>query len=114
MSADSWVLGVDHVCDFNWAGGLEQVMRKERACIKADVWSYGVLIWELVSGEDITDFQPLAMSRQVPSDKGRIMKIPDEAPDVAKKIFFECTQLKASDRPAMQNIVEWLRADGRR
>lgn len=89
-------------------------MRKERASIKADIWSYGVLIWELVSGEDITDFQPLAMSRQVPSDKGRIMTIPMDAPAVAKKIFFECTQLNGEDRPAMQNIVEWLRSDGRR
>ncbi|GMH35458.1 hypothetical protein BSKO_03326 [Bryopsis sp. KO-2023] len=94
-----------------WAA--PEVMRKERASIKADIWSYGVLVWELVSGEDITEFQPLAMSRQVPSDKGRIMKIPPEAPEVAKKLFFACTQLKPEDRPPMQNIVEWLRSDGK-
>ena len=28
--------------------------------------SYGVLIWELVSGQDITEMQPLAVARQVP------------------------------------------------
>jgi len=27
--------------------------------------SYGVLIWELVSGQDITEMQPLAIARQM-------------------------------------------------
>ena len=42
-----------------------QVIRHERASIKADMWSYGVLIWELVSGQDITEMQPLAIARQM-------------------------------------------------
>jgi serine/threonine protein kinase len=41
------------------------VVRHERASIKADIWSYGILIWELISGEDITEYQPLSISRQV-------------------------------------------------
>jgi hypothetical protein len=44
---------------------LLQVVRHERASIKADIWSYGILIWELISGEDITEYQPLSISRQV-------------------------------------------------
>lgn len=40
-------------------------MRHERASIKADIWSYGILIWELITGEDITEYQPLSISRQV-------------------------------------------------
>eukprot|EP00879_Flechtneria_rotunda_P033351 GHRR01036928.1.p1 GENE.GHRR01036928.1~~GHRR01036928.1.p1 ORF type:complete len:175 (+),score=52.84 GHRR01036928.1:478-1002(+) len=46
-----------------WAA--PEVVRHERASIKADIWSYGILIWELISGEDITEFQPLSISRQV-------------------------------------------------
>ena len=42
-----------------------QVVRHERASIKADIWSYGILIWELITGEDITENQPLSLSRQV-------------------------------------------------
>ena len=42
-----------------------QVVRHERASIKADIWSYGVLIWELISGQDITELQPLAIARQM-------------------------------------------------
>jgi serine/threonine protein kinase len=40
-------------------------VRHERASIKADIWSYGILIWELITGEDITEYQPLSISRQV-------------------------------------------------
>lgn len=32
---------------------------------QADIWSYGVLVWELASGQDITRFQPLSMARQI-------------------------------------------------
>ena len=39
-------------------------MRHERASIKADIWSYGILIWELISNQDITELQPLAIARQ--------------------------------------------------
>ncbi len=27
------------------------------------MWSYGVLVWEIVTGQDITKFQPLALTR---------------------------------------------------
>lgn len=86
-------------------------MRKESANIKADVWSYGVLVWELVSLADITEYQSLAMSRQMPSDKGKVMELPRNCPRVARKIFNECTALKPEDRPSMKEVVEWLRAD---
>eukprot|EP00775_Hariotina_reticulata_P009273 gene9273-9438_t len=45
-----------------WAA--PEVVRHERASIKADLWSFGIIMWELFSGEDITEYQPLAISRQ--------------------------------------------------
>lgn len=32
---------------------------------QADIWSVGVLCWEVVSGRDVTELQPLAMARQL-------------------------------------------------
>ena len=46
-----------------------QVVRHERASIKADIWSYGILVWELISGQDITELQPLAIARQAAQRK---------------------------------------------
>lgn len=44
-----------------WAA--PEVIRHERASIKADIWSYGILVWELITGLDITEFQPLAIAQ---------------------------------------------------
>lgn len=41
----------------------EQVVRHERASVKADMWSYGILVWELISDQDITNLQPLAIAQ---------------------------------------------------
>lgn len=92
-----------------WAA--PEVMRKESSSIKADVWSYGILVWELVSQCDITEYQSLAVSRQMPSDKGKIMELPRVCPRVARRIFTECTAMEPDERPSMQQVVEWLRAD---
>jgi hypothetical protein len=72
---------------------LFQVVRHERASIKADIWSYGILIWELVTGYDIVEYQPLAISRQMGTSNGKVMSLPAKSPPVAKTIFTACTQV---------------------
>ena len=52
-------------CGSNRRWDALQVIRHDRASIKADIWSYGILIWELISGQDITEMQPLAIARQM-------------------------------------------------
>eukprot|EP01025_Chloroclados_australasicus_P028487 TRINITY_DN2821_c1_g1_i7.p1 TRINITY_DN2821_c1_g1~~TRINITY_DN2821_c1_g1_i7.p1 ORF type:complete len:1255 (+),score=138.74 TRINITY_DN2821_c1_g1_i7:174-3938(+) len=96
-----------------WAA--PEVVRHERASLKADIWSYGILIWELISGEDITEYQPLAFSRTAKSSskKGKIMYSPQGAPLIAVKIYEECTRMRPDDRPSASKIVEWLRREGR-
>ena len=70
-----------------------QVVRHERASIKADIWSYGILIWELVTGYDIVEYQPLAISRQMGTSNGKVMSLPSKCPPVARAIFTACTQV---------------------
>jgi serine/threonine protein kinase len=85
-------------------------MRHERASVKADIWSYGILIWELISGKDITEYQPLAISRQNgPRPTGKVMTLPPDCPTVVIKVFQQCTSMEPEDRPTSQDIVEWLR-----
>ena len=40
-----------------------QVVRYERTSRAADIWSLGILVWEIATGEDITDYVPLSISR---------------------------------------------------
>ena len=46
-----------------WAA--PEVIRHERASIKADIWSFGILIWELVSLQNLADFPSLGMACQM-------------------------------------------------
>lgn len=73
-------------------------------------------MWEIATGEDIVDYQPLALTRMSTTkaksssnEKGHIISMKDSAPSVVKKIFDECTQMNPDSRPAMRDIVRWLR-----
>ena len=35
---------------------------------QADIWSYGVLIWEIASGQDVTRYTPLALTSMPPPE----------------------------------------------
>ncbi|KAL4424682.1 hypothetical protein ABPG77_004489 [Micractinium sp. CCAP 211/92] len=94
-----------------------EVLRRERAGVKADIWSVGVLCWEIVSGQDITQLEPLAMSRQLqaaqgdaPADASARVAMPPDAPPLARLIFQSCTQLDPALRPNAAQLVEWLRS----
>ncbi|KAK2075706.1 hypothetical protein QBZ16_001815 [Prototheca wickerhamii] len=93
-----------------------EVLRRERASVKADIWSYGVLLWEIVTGEDITRFPSLALTKSTAPETGRedqpaspVVTMGDDAPPTVKHIFEQCTQTSPALRPSALQIIEWLR-----
>ncbi len=66
--------------------------------MQADMWAYGILLWEIVCAADIDCSQAAGVYW------------PPAAPHVARHIFEACTQLEAALRPNAQQVVEWLRA----
>eukprot|EP00210_Caulerpa_lentillifera_P007764 g7409.t1 len=94
-----------------WAA--PEVMRKQKTSTKADVWSYGVLVWEIATGKDIVQYDPLAykyVERRVSqSEPGKLMIMPEAAPLIARRIFTQCTKEDPNDRPEMKDIVRLLR-----
>jgi len=71
--------------------------------------SYGILIWEVVTQRDITEFQPLAISCQMVG--AQALRLPSDAPPVAVKLFKDCTRMDPEARPTAAQIVEILRND---
>lgn len=79
---------------------------------QADIWSYGIILWELISGEDITTYQPFSISRQMGAGaSGRALSLPARCPAIARRIFTACTQMDPEKRPTAHQLVDWLRAD---
>lgn len=90
-----------------WAA--PEVVRHERASVKADMWSYGILVWELISDQDITNLQPLAIAQAMQAGTAKSLQLPVDCPPVAARIFSECTHTEPDCRPSAQQVVEWLR-----
>lgn len=105
-----------HAAVFNAApgsSGCSQLMahRVPPPGPQTDVWSFGILAWELSAQQDITRYQPLAVTRLGGSSQASrpTITMPPAAPQLARHIFATCTQMDPELRPNAAQLVEWLR-----
>ncbi|GAB4814981.1 hypothetical protein N2152v2_002027 [Parachlorella kessleri] len=76
---------------FNWCA--PEILVGDGCNAKADIYSYGVLLWEMITGE--------------PPQRGMLRdpRVPEECPEEVSALWHQCCSSKAVDRPTALEIV---------
>ncbi|XP_017064378.1 uncharacterized protein LOC108103421 isoform X3 [Drosophila eugracilis] len=74
----------------------------------SDVWSYGVLLWELITGETpYKGFDPLSVAYGVAVNT-LTLPIPKTCPETWGALMKSCWQINPHDRPGFKEILKQL------
>lgn len=69
----------------------------EKCTEKADIFSYGIVLWEIIAGE-----RPVR-------GQLRDVEVPRECPEEVRQLMLQCLDTRPSRRPSAKEIVEKLR-----
>ncbi|XP_072033490.1 uncharacterized protein [Amphiura filiformis] len=86
-----------------------EVIKEQMRSIKSDVYSYGVVVWEI--GTTQIPFEDMKGDFQVMNAvcNGKRPAIPDDCPQQLKKLIEVCWQNDYRERPAMGEICQMLK-----
>ena len=86
-----------------------EVLRNEPSDEKSDIWSYGVIFWELLTlKEPWNGLNPMQVVGAV-GFSGNSLAIPEDARPEAKSLCEDCFRGNAKDRPSFLDIQKRLR-----
>jgi serine/threonine protein kinase len=75
---------------------------------KVDVYAYGILLWEMLTGEvPFSGKQPFIIMQEIM--RGERPKIPDDTPTGLRKLITSCWAQNPDDRPTFAQIVKVLK-----
>jgi predicted Ser/Thr protein kinase len=77
--------------------------------VKSDVWSYGILVYEIVSGMEPHANEDQLMVGVKIRDEAFTPAIPDDCDPTLREVMQMCWQKNPEDRPTMEEIVKYLR-----
>jgi len=89
-----------------------EIFDNKNYTIKADVFSYGVVLWEICSRE--TPYQnlksPAAIMKYVTVEKGRpdLTKIPKNCPLPLVELMVKCWDHDPDNRPSFEEVLDFL------
>lgn len=76
--------------------------------LKADVYSYGLVVWELVTGQvPFAEFEPAAAAAQMAYHHQRPM-IPDSCPKGVTALIAACWRVTHRSRPSFVEAKSWI------
>ncbi|CAB3403579.1 unnamed protein product [Caenorhabditis bovis] len=83
----------------------EMILQNENLTTATDVWSYGVVLWEILSREvpykDYKEFRIFSMITQ----NGITLAIPESCPQPLKQIMTDCWKMNSKERTGMRRIL---------
>ncbi|XP_041966330.1 tyrosine-protein kinase CSK-like [Alosa sapidissima] len=85
-----------------------EALREKKFSTKSDVWSYGILLWEIYSFGRVP-YPKIALKDVVPQvEKGYVMTPPDGCPAPVYEVMKLCWTLNADTRPSFRKLREQL------
>uniref|UniRef100_A0A4W4EC54 Tyrosine-protein kinase n=1 Tax=Electrophorus electricus TaxID=8005 RepID=A0A4W4EC54_ELEEL len=85
-----------------------EALREKRFSTKSDVWSYGVLLWEIYSFGRVP-YPRIPLKEVVPRvERGYKMDPPDGCPAVVYDLMKQCWGLEPATRPSFRTLREKL------
>lgn len=90
-----------------------EVIRNEPCNEKVDIWSYGVVLWELLTGE--VPYKNVDSSQIIfgVGNNSLYLPIPDTCPEGFKLLIKQCWSAKPRNRPSFKIILTHLDIAGR-
>ncbi|KAM3720743.1 Mitogen-activated protein [Dirofilaria immitis] len=83
-----------------------EIIKKEPCSEKVDIWSFGVVLWELLTQEiPYKDVDSMAIIWGVGSNN-LSLPIPDTAPEGLKLLLRQCWSIKPQNRPSFSQILK--------
>ncbi|CAH2273401.1 tyrosine- kinase CSK [Pelobates cultripes] len=85
-----------------------EALREKLFSTKSDVWSFGILLWEIYSFGRVP-YPRIALKDVVPRvEKGYKMDAPDGCPPVVYDVMKQCWHLDTNQRPSFRKLREQL------
>lgn len=96
---------------FHWMA--PEVLKSEHYTHKADVYSYGICLWEILCREPpFKTWKPHEIIQKVVQESARpeVTKLPRDVPQELVMVMRKCWEQHPQDRPDMSDVVRALRS----